>query len=139
MILFRYLDYNYILLTISHHVRKEKNMSIEIISNGNEKNKTSIRPYIKHVGKAGLVIAFTMMFSPIAFADEGKNATEAVLQAEKWRNRVNRVKALASTGSLVCLKASEKNQNNAGGRVNSLLLLLCGAFLGWMIKPAGEL
>jgi len=114
-------------------------MSIGIISSGNEKDKINIRPYIKHVGKAGLVITFTMMLSPVAFADEGKNATQAALQVQKFRNRVTRVKAIASTASVVCMKAGEKSRNKGGSVVNSVLLVLCGAFLGWIIKPVGEL
>lgn len=113
-------------------------MSIGLISRGNEKNKSSIRPYIKHVGNIGLVLVFTSMLSPVAFADEGKNATQAALQAEQFKKRMTRVKTIASSASLVCAKANEKRQTSGTSITTSLLLVLCGALLGWMIKPIGE-
>jgi hypothetical protein len=112
--------------------------SIGIISSGKEENKVSIRPYIKHVGNIGLVLVFTSILSPVAFADEGKNAAQAALQAEQVKKRLTRMKAVASSASLVCVKASEKRETSGTSVTTSLLLVLCGALLGWMIKPIGE-
>ena len=115
--------------------------SIGIISSGSEENKVSIRPYIKHVGNIGLVLVFTTILSPVAFADEGKNAAQAALQAEQVKQvkqRLTRMKTIASSASLVCVKASEKRQTSGTSVTTSLLLVLGGALLGWMIKPIGE-
>eukprot|EP00957_Ditylum_brightwellii_P150209 11438626-Ditylum_brightwellii.AAC.1 len=60
-----------------------------------------------------------MATTPVAFADEGRNATQAALEFKK---KVSRIKKIASTASLVCVQANEKSQQN-----------------GWIIKPIGEL